>query len=421
MALMFFSTCSDYGIFYALENEKVIQESNNLKNSTIFTNMIQTDNYYLGSAGPNIWYRSTDDSNSTVDDWHKLALPGDFSSDATVSSMVLVGTELVISMISYDDSNVVSGIYTLTGADAFNYGSTTPTWVEQISSTATKGSTPVSFYRLFAANSNLYVNELSYAYSSPTDDSGDLIDSLLYAAISPVTPSTISGDLGNITSIPISSFAKASDGTTDYTAKVEQIVYGSSTNFWMIINGETDGKIYSSDDGSFMAGHLTDETTTISSSSLDDARYVDIFEADATHILISNTSGSLYILAGTGGSYTELTRGSNYLNGFVDIDIVAGTLKSNTILVGTSAAIGDSTYDGSGYYELNTTTWSWNDTDDNFSELNNYNSSDLSDSTINGFLYDTDNNRLFAYTRNSGVWMNAIDPDNAGQRIWTRE
>lgn len=418
------TACSEVGIFYSLENEEEILESNNLNNATNFSNMVQAGNFYIGNAGKDIFFRSTDNSNATVDDWHTLSLPtgandsvsGSFSSDIVVSSMVLVGSDLIISMISYDDADIVSGIYRLAGADSINFSAAdnaeveSADWEMLVKTAVTRGTTDASFYSLFEANGNLYVNLISNYYSSTDDYYPTLNGSTLYF-VNDVT--TIANDLtNNSTVIDISGFAKDADGN-DMIASVEAIS-SSGSNYWMIINGESAGSVYYSTDGSTfnsITSTLTDSTTPV------EASYVDVFAVDATRVLISNMNGSLYIY--NGSTFRELTKGSNFLNGFENI---SGTLATDTILVGTTGYTGDSTYDGTGYAQLSIagddSAWDWIDSDSNFSDLNNYNSSELSDASINGFLYDPTNERIFAYTSNAGVWMNDIEDST---RVWSLE
>ncbi len=61
--LLMITACSDVGIFYALEIEEEIQDNNNLNDSAVFSNMVDTNpgaatGYYIGNAGPTIYYRS---------------------------------------------------------------------------------------------------------------------------------------------------------------------------------------------------------------------------------------------------------------------------------------------------------------------------------------------------------------------------
>lgn len=417
LLLISYFSCSETGILYSLENEEEIQESNNLNNSANFSNMIMTTGYYIGASGPNIYYRSTSSSetDTTTDDWSALPLPtgdddtvdGTFSSDTTVNSMVQVGNDLVASLISYDGASVVSGIYRLANVNTLDLTTVqTNTWTMIVKTTMTKGSNPVNVYKLFGANNNLYVNHLTYTYSSTTDNTGAISSSALYFE-DDIT--TINNDLvTNSIAINISSYAKDDDGNDMVTA-IESISSGGS-DYWMIINGETNGSVFQSTDGTTfvnITSGLTDSTDP------KEARFVDVYEYSDQYVLISNTNGSLYVYNDTSDTFAEKTLASNYINGFVDIS----TITANTVLVGTTAAIGDSTYDGSGYYHLNTTDWSF-DTSANFSDSNNYTSSDLSDSSINGFLYDSINNRLFAYTSNAGVWLNT---PNGSSRTWSLE
>ncbi len=102
-------------------------------------------------------------------------------------------------------------------------------------------------------------------------------------------------------------------------------------------------------------------------------------------------------------------------NGFENINSL-DLNAPNSIIVGTV----DNSEDSTGYYQINMADISniqW--TDDNFSEANNYTSSEVSKTSLNGFYYDETFSRLFAFTSNEGVWLNILNDD--GERIWTHE
>lgn len=424
---LFLATCSEVGIFYSLEKEEKILDPNNLNNSATFSNLVLAGtDYYIGNAGKNIYFRSTNSSSTdtTVDDWSALTLPtgaedsvsGEFASDATVTSMALLGNQLLISRISYDGSSVVSGIYRLADATIDLSTVTSASWEMVVKSpldTNKSDGYTSNVYKLFVAQSNIYINHLTYTFDSENDNSATINDSLLYTTTTPDF-ATVSNDLTNIPDIDISAYAQDDDGVNMVAAVTD--ITSSGSNYWLIINGESTGNVWTDTNAD-----LSTATNTTSSLNADStpaaAAYVDIYEVDATRTIISNTNGSLYIY--DGASYIELTKGNAYLNGFADIN----SLAANNLIVGTSANVGDSTYDGEGYYQLDISdadeaNWDWVDTDNNFSEINNYNSSDLASASVNGFLFDSANSRLFAYTRNAGVWMNELD---VSDRIWSLE
>lgn len=426
--VLFLTACSEVGIFYSLEKEEKILDPNNLNNAANFSNMVLAGtDYYIGNAGKNIYYRSTSSSStdSSVDDWSALVLPtgaddsasGEFASDAVVTSMVLLGNQLIISRISYDGSSVVSGIYRLPDATIDLSTVTSASWEMVVKSpldTNKSDGYTTNVYKLFTAQSNIYINHLTYDFSSENDESASINNSLLYTTATP-TYASILNNLSNATAIDISAYAQDDDGSNVIVAVTD--ITSSGTNYWLIINGESTGNVWM-DAANADFSTATNTTSALNADSTPAAaRYVDIYEVDATRTLVSNTKGSLYIY--DGASYIELTKGNAYLNGFADINALA----ANTLIVGTSANVGDSTYDGDGYYQLDISdvdeaNWAWVDDSSNFSEINNYNSSDLADASINGFLFDSANSRLFAYTRNAGVWMNELD---VSDRIWSLE
>ncbi|MBN2656912.1 MAG: hypothetical protein JXR86_07610 [Spirochaetales bacterium] len=416
-----FAACNDKGIFYSLENEELVQEKNNLNNSAIFSNMVKIGNYYFGNAGTKIYYRNIS-SDSTLDDWSELALPNGsdntpvdanepFSSYPAVTSMVQIGTELYISMSSASDSYFISGIFRVSPSDPSSVISSS--WTPEIKTVVERTSTThdSNIYRLFSTGTGLYINRVNFTYTSFNDNIPDTIpggSSLFYTA----SPNLIDYDLNNTTSIDISTFAKYdadSEGVVEnMIAKVENIVYDGTANYWLIINGESEGKLYKSTDAT------TFNPVAASPASV---RYVDIFAYDATRLLLTDTAGLLHIY--NGSAFRELTNSDVWLKGFARLDTLGTT---NQLIIGTIANKTDTTNDGEGYVQLNVSSsddgvWDW--VDINFSDENNYLSSDLSGASITGFLADGD--RLFAYTAANGVWINEVDQDDNTKRIWAIE
>ncbi|MBI9099824.1 MAG: hypothetical protein JEY91_15195 [Spirochaetaceae bacterium] len=429
MVMLLMTTCSNTGIFLSLENEEEIKESNNLNNSANISNMVIAGDFYIGNGGPSIFYRSTNTSttDSKIDDWSTLLVPETsfenpsvyFSRTTSTTSMVLLNGDLYISRISFDGSSVISGIYRLPNADTIDISAlTAASWEKIIEVTTEKASSSFNsnVFRLFEAQSSLYINHLTYFYSGSDDQTASISSSALYVT---TTPETIADNLANATAIDISSFFSELSNPVE-VAKITT----SGTNYWMIINSDTstDG----SDPTLNKVLRSTDSTTFTEVTAIPDARYVDIYEykTNPDVLLVSNTSGSLYISINADSAptsadlvFTELANESVFLNGFEDI----GALVPDNVIVGTSATYDDGSIDGEGYYQLDLSdlsniTWSV----DNFSHYNNYFSSELSTASINGFLFDSAKSRLFAYTRSMGLWMNIL-PDNKTEREWSRE
>jgi hypothetical protein len=408
------TTCSESGIFYDLEFEEVIQEKNNLNNSAVFSTMFKIGNYYFGNAGANVFYRS-DSSSSSADDWSKLKLPDGYADDIAVTSMVNIGTSIYLSVISHDGDSVESGIYR---ADASNPDDIkSGDWIEEVKKSESKTGVHNSHvYYLFAVANELYVNYVTYEYSNEVDLTGDIKTSTLFTGSAPIE---IADDLSSLTEITLTSVTD-SDGN-DIPAKVENIV-GSGTdpndNYWIIMNGETEGNLYfSADDPAGFSNALSGTPGSV--------RFVDIYAIDDAleddRILLSDTAGKLHIYDQNAGTFVSLEQDGAWFNGFYSIDGLDAGSISNQIIVGTMGYVGESTYDGEGYYQLDVSDSDYNNWDwvsGNFSDDNNYTSSDLADSSINGFYYDSSQDRLFAYTQNSGVWVNE---EEDSKRIWARE
>jgi hypothetical protein len=407
--LLLVASCSDIGIFYSLEHEKVILEKNNLNNSAAFLNMVDTNpgnltGFYIGNGGPTIYYRSKADDFSP---WAALELPGGFGADPTNTSMALAGTDLFISRKSENGTSIVSGVYRL---DISSLSSVTPVstdWVQVVSPTNNVLSYYV--YKLHVANGNIYINQINMTrtpdqYATPVIGSSDLY----YIA----TGSVGTFNNTNFNSTPVTFGSEGNE-------VISNIIYdATATEYWMMFNDSTNGNIVSSANADLTA--LTDRTTATI-----DSKLVDMFIYDpptptvAVEVLVSNQKGSIFYTKDTGTTWgTTAAKDGVQFNGFADIN----TLTANNVIVGTTAV----TSSGTGYYLIDMLATSLtcvepiSDITNFNSNINNYNSSPLSDSSINGFLFDDSaNRRLFAYTRNEGVWMN-IDDNNEGI-IWTLE
>ncbi len=420
LLILIVTACSETGIFYSLENETVLVDNNNLNNKTVFSNMVVAGNYYIGNRGTAVMYRS----NNAADDissWSTLATPDDsYASDDINNSMVLLGTsDLYISRTSYDGSNVVSGIYRLDLSTFTNLDNvTSASWQTIVENEVEKSASNPYDYKIYklhnaqAATLNcLFINRLTYdmenTYSTPS-----LSNSTLYVTD---TPTTISGNdvSSGTTEITLTDYFDyvEEDPVKIYTyVEVEKITSGG-TKFWMTINTSSKGQIISAVD--------TGDISTLSfgiSNSTNDTFIKDIYEFNSDKIFASNSLGSYYYSADGGSiwSTSSTVQSGTYFYGFADISSFA----TNNIIVGTIA----NTSGGTGYYQIDTTSAGTMEAvladTGNFSEINNYNSSDLSDASIAGFCIDDTNLRLFAYTENYGVWLNF---DVSGDYNWSQE
>ncbi len=426
LLILIITACSETGIFYSLENETVLVDSNNLNNKTVFSNMVDADNYYIGNGGTALKYRFKVDD---ISSWSTLATPDDsYASDDINNSMVMVGDDLYISRSSYDGSNVVSGIYRLPNAKTLTTSNvtnvTSASWQTIVEDEVEKSASNPYDYKIYklhnaqAATLNcLFINRLTYdmanSYSTPS-----LSNSTLYVTD---TPTTISGNdvSNNTTEITLTDyfdFIKDDEGNPILDGSDIQYIYvevdkitSGNFEYWMIINDSTNGRI-------IKAANVADESTISFSLSIEtDKILTDIFEYDTDTIFASNSEGSYYYSINEGSTWTESTDSKSgvKLNGFADI----GTLASDNIIVGTTA----NTSGGTGYYQIDTTDpgviLDSGTEEGNFSEINNYNSSDLSNASIAGFCFDDTNLRLFAYTENYGVWLN-FDVDDTATTLW---
>ena len=130
---------------------------------------------------------------------------------------------------------------------------------------------------------------------------------------------------------------------------------------------------------------------------------------DNKHPILYETEGTWY---------SEVWDNDVQFTSFCDIS----SIQTDTILAGTQAfkdPTSSSSVIGDGYIEIIVT----NKTDpvfqnNDFSDDNNYKSSDLEDATINSFLYDETYDRLYAATSSYGLWLNTVDGNS---RTWAQE
>lgn len=416
LLLLFLTACSDKGIFYFLENETVEEDDNNLNNNAVFSNMVYVGGNYIGNAGPNIYYRS---DAADISSWSSMIMPAGFETDATNTSMVLVGTDLFISRISHDGAGVISNVYRLDTAIA-PIDVVSSSWELVVSETNTVLSFHV--YRLHTADGNLYINDLTMTRADQYDDAVIGVSALYYiddaAGVTPADFTTANYDDVSVTF-----------GTG--TEEILKILYDGAARYWMIYNDDSDGFIFYATDGDLTTGLVDVVDTATDDPAVLTEKLVDLFIYSTTEVLISNQDGSIYltedadqvtpawevmdgVVDSTAVTDDELS--GHFFNGFADIDTLTAD-TANMVIVGTTAGSSSAT----GYYQIDmsaaTKTW----TDANFSEINNYVSIDLSSSSIKGFLYDdTVNKRLFAYTTFNGVYLNYYSTEDI-DRIWSHE
>jgi len=454
--LLLITACSDSGIFYSLEKEEKVKESNNLNNEILFSNMVSvgtangagtSDGYYFGNAGSSVFYRSeylndpddNTDEEDAIDNWKPLTMPAGpsthpFTSDATNSSMVLLGNNLYISRITETGSYYSSGIYQLPGIDSITDFSTVTSgsWLSLAETTVYKASTSYSYnvYKLHTAGSSLYINRIAYTLSSSLDTSPSLSNSQLFVTTDPGSINNQLADSNTVVNEIDMSGLFVQNTQTDpanpspVKVEIQKISSFDGTNYWMILNGTSTDYIATTERNGKILLSTADNRTFFDATSLipdsadpDATRFADIFEYANGVVLVSDLSGNIYTTNDSGAStWKTLTKSSvGLFNGFSSLNDIA----ASNVIVGSAAIISDSTYDGTGYYQLDLTDTAnivWND--DNFSGLINYNSTDLSEASIKGFLYGADNETLFSYTMGYGVWMNT---DGNTEKDWSHE
>lgn len=413
LILIMIGSCSETGLFYSLENEEVEEDNNDLNDSAQFENMIDTDTssttdgYYIGNAGMTVYYRDKTESYSS---WSSMTMPSsvastEFASDATTSSMVYISPYLYASRISHDGDDYVSGVFRLdidlTSNDPGDVSSSDWTEIESY----TGDEDDYMYYKLFTVNGIMYINALSKD-DDPDDDDNYTAYSTVYTSSSPDTAASVSTNYTNINGYLDFGEDENDDDDIVYTEEVIGVAFDSNSTYWLIYNNPhedvEEGHAYFDSSSDFSSGSVSSTDT--------DYMITDIFaysDSDSTNtdrILISDVEGSIYSYDVTNTGWDDDVDVDDadidcVFHGFADIDV----LSSDMIIIGTTAY--DSN-EGEGYFQLDMSDSTLTiDEDDEFSS-NYSSSSSLYDASITGFLMDENNERLFAYTEDEGVWLN---------------
>ncbi|MDA3956902.1 hypothetical protein [Oceanispirochaeta sp.] len=407
LTLILILSCSGTAIFYTLENEEEIRDTNNFKPDTpvnkilIYKDAAGTETYI--THGKQLWYST---AGTQQNPWAAVSIPDGFSTHVVVSSIATFGTRLYATLIDDDRDSKSALMYMDSVSGVLN---------EVFSYTRRDGpgSDDYFFYdmSLFYTDDGLYISRVNRSWNTESSDSSSIEDTELFYFPSGDYPSASGLDAAHQISLP---------GMTLPFLIKDIVSTGAGGDTYLILN-----EAGSSAD-SYAAGKLfkaTNSPSSFSEISMDDAySYNRLYYSEKYSALFISTRTKsdvhpiLYSLSG--GPWLSLPGKSDVqFSGFADISDV----QDKTILVGTRGDVQDgssSYYNGDGYYEIDMTDPSSIAIQGNTFALDtNYKSTDLTNSTIMDILYDKVRNKIYTSTSSNGLWMNKYsESDDA--RIW---
>jgi len=414
---MILAGCSGDGIFYALENEERIVDANNMGDHTPLDNMfIYSDGsskYYVAN-GTRVWYSLVGaDTNS----WNTFPVPSAYSKYPTFPSIAQLDGELYATIISHE-ANYRSGLLKLDRA--------TKEWVEilyDVKNDSSLSDYTYSNMYLFDTKQGLYINKVYY-YKDSSEVS--IKNSRLYfyatadeGTLAGADELTASHEL--IAGIDFPGFNIPAISAESDPQRIVDIVSGNGLESYMIYN--IDGSANKNGVLAYSASNPSSFFTTPENTGTDKYDFISIYYSSVQDMVFMGTEGSSdthpLFYKQTGADWKSKAFNNDYeFAAFCDID----SIQSKTILAGTRAfkdPSNSSSNLGDGYIEIDVTNPEDPSLQSNtFSEDNNYSSSDLEDATINNFFYDSDNDRLYAATRNYGLWLNTKEGND---REWSQE
>ena len=392
LSILFLAGCSGDGIFYSLENEEEIIDANNLSETASLDQiLVYNGNYVLN--GKSIWHSTR---TTETQAWSTYSDPAGYESDATYPSIALMNGDLYATVMSIDDG-YRSGL--------IKYNSTTSQWDELYHTTGSNASYNNMY--LFQTDQGLYLNVVKYYLDANYDP--DISDSELYF---------YEDDAAWGTSDPFTNYKVTFPDSADLNLPITEIISASGNNIYMVYNTSvsdlTSGVVCVAD-GSSDPRTFSAESTGLSSSYNYSSIYYTDLQGGMLFVGTKADDDTHPILYKYGSSWDTIDGGDDIqFSSFCDISAI----QDNTILAGTNAFVySSSSYLGDGYYEIildDPTDPAMQE--NNFSDGNNYDSSDLADATIKDFYYDSYYMRLYATTTCYGLWMNDIT-----QLTWTQE
>ena len=390
---MILAGCSGDGIFRNLENEEKILDTNNLSSGTTLDQFLVFGDQYVIN-GKNIWNSTRENGSNS---WEQYPHPDSYDSDRTYPSIAVLNDELYATVISHD-ADYRSGI--------LKYDDAAGNWVELYHTNKISAASGVDFYRyrLYPTSQGVYLNAVRYNRDS--SENSTIESSSLYFFQNNTTGAAALASFDVITNPDINRVTFTDGSVLDMP--VEAIVLDSAANdVYMIYNTSTDdydnGVLYKADgDSSFFS--FSAQSTGFEGS----YNYISLYYSSNHNILLMGAEADddeHPILYKAGGAWYSVFCEDNdvQFSAFCDI-------SGQSILAGTRAfedPTSSSSILGNGYYEIDVTDPTAITIHDNmFSDDNNYESSDLADSTINNFYYDAAYSKVYATTYNQGLWLN---------------
>jgi hypothetical protein len=398
------AACSGDAIFATLEDEEKIKDLNNFNSNTPVLGLkIYTDggtDYYIAN-GRQLWY-SEAGASGTDNPWKSVSLDGFSDSESVIS--VAEHSDRLYFTVSDEDSSSANALLYLSSVkgepvELFRYNRTD------------KSGNDYHFHNLYVHSipgKGMYISKVERSWSSDTNDNSSIVSSSLYYYPDGDHPTSISDLESHELTLP------AMD-SSDYVVK--DVVGAESDSIFLILNQD------SNDVDSYKAGKLlVADWATPTSFSLEtvnageDYSYNNLYYSETYDMLFLSTRGDstnpICYKSWNGSawsSWTVYNDGDDDLQFSVFVDLPS-SVQANTVLVGTRGDVeeGNSTYySGKGYRELIISGQTISEHQKNdFSDDNNYESSDLQNSTITALIYDTDRDKMYCGTYDNGLWQN---------------
>lgn len=415
--VLLFAACKGDPIFYALENEEKIEDSNNFKKTTPVNRIILFNDagqdYYV-THGKQLWYSI---AGSVQSPWNIVPKPEGYGSTSVVSSIAVYNSKVYVSLID-EDNNSKTGLYYITEVDGQLIK--VLEYERRIDSV---NNNDYYFYtlKLIPIEGGLYIVRTNRKWNTLTSDSSTVVDTEIFY-FDTVLEEGVTLESGTAVSLP---------GLSGSPYVVRNMTStGTDTNeIYMIVNEVGEGIDYYASGKLFVADASTPESFTEEnpgeSSSFNSVYYSDIHDILLLSTRETGRNHSILYKLNNSGSWgawqTNLEGGDDVqFSAFTDISEMSGV--GDIILVGTRGDVIDDSqtyYNGNGYYELNLSDRSNPVIQSNTFALDtNYNSTDLKNATIMNFLYDSDRDKVYTSTSSYGLWLNQMDD---GDRKWYQE
>lgn len=417
LLVLLFAACKGDPIFYSLENEELIIDSNNFKDTTPVNRIIMFDDagqdFYV-THGKQLWYSVAGTDQSP---WKIVPKPDGYGSSSVVSSIAVYNSRVYVTLID-EDNDSKSGLYYITAVD----GSLKKVFEYDRRPIEDNDYYFYTFSLFPADDNNLYIARVDRKWNTLTSDSSTVVGTEIYYFNTALNEGT---SLESGTKVTLSGL------TSPYVVRSITNTGSDTDEVYLSVNQVGSGIDYYAAGKLFVADTTANYTSFIEDNPGESSSFNKIFYSEDNDILLLSTRESgrnhsiLYKLR-NGASFdpwvTNLEGGDDVqFSAFTDISTMPGV--GNIILLGTRADVIDDSqtyYNGNGYLELNLADRTNPVIQSNTFALDtNYNSTDLKNATIMSFLFDSLNNKIYCSTSSYGLWLNHIDTD--GNRKWYQE